>query len=261
MTHFQTDQMGRTVEVSEHPERIISLVPSQTELLHDLGLGDRVLGITKFCIHPDDWFRSKERVGGTKKLNLDRIVELNPDLIIGNKEENSQEDIEKLQAEFPVWMSDIFNLNDSFNMIRQIGELTNSENAARKVCFEIKKSFDSLPTSYDIKPSVLYLIWKNPMIAAGKHTFISAMLEKAGFTNCIVDEESRYPEVGNDLKPDIVFLSSEPFPFKAKDITEVQSMFPKANVLLVDGELFSWYGSRLKYAPSYFSNLRRTVAL
>jgi ABC-type Fe3+-hydroxamate transport system substrate-binding protein len=261
MKRTVTDQMGRSVEVSNLPKRIVSLVPSQTELLHDLGLGDRVIGITKFCIHPEEWFRSKERVGGTKKLNLDRIRALNPDLIIGNKEENSQKDIEKLQSEFPVWMSDIFNLNDSINMIRQIGELINSEKEALRLCSEIKKAFDSLPTSYDIKPSVLYLIWKKPMIAAGKHTFINAMLEKAGFTNCIVDEDGRYPEVDSQLNPDIVFLSSEPYPFGERDLHEIQENYPHSKLILVDGEIFSWYGSRLRFAPTYFSNLRRTVEL
>jgi ABC-type Fe3+-hydroxamate transport system substrate-binding protein len=105
-----TDQMHRTVQVPAAPQRIVSLVPSQTELLYDLGLGERVVGITKFCIHPETWFKTKHRIGGTKKVDMDKVRALKPDLIIGNKEENDRNDIQTLEKEFPVWMSDIRDL-------------------------------------------------------------------------------------------------------------------------------------------------------
>src|SRR5690606_18297650 len=136
-----TDQMRRTVEVPALSRRIISLVPSQTELLFDLGLGDRVVGITKFCIHPDAWFRSKPRVGGTKQVDLDKVRALRPDLIIGNKEENARADIEALEQEFPVWMSDVRDLNDALDMIRGLGALTDTSRKAEAIAAEIDAGF------------------------------------------------------------------------------------------------------------------------
>jgi len=261
MKHAIKDQMGRLVEIPSRPDRIISLVPSQTELLHDLGLGERVVGITKFCIHPNSWFRSKTRVGGTKKLDIERIRALNPDLIIGNKEENSHGDIAQLERDFPVWMSDIYTLEHSLQMIDTIGHLTQTKSESDLIQSEIRLAFQSLNASRLDKLRALYLIWKNPLIAAGRNTFINDMLNRAGFSNCIEDAHSRYPEIGTNLHPDIVFLSSEPYPFKELDIIQMQQQFPKAKVFLVNGEIFSWYGSRLRHAPGYFSNFRRTVAL
>src|SRR4051812_11307667 len=122
MTRF-TDQMGNAVELEGPPSRIVSLVPSQTELLFYLGLDKEVAGITKFCIHPAEMFHSKPRVGGTKKYDFEKIRQLAPDLIIGNKEENEQKQVEELQKLYPVWMSDIRNLADALQMIRSVGEL------------------------------------------------------------------------------------------------------------------------------------------
>src|ERR1700741_3198050 len=109
--HF-IDQTGRKISIPQIPQRIISLVPSQTELLFDLGLDKEVVGITKFCVHPPEWFQTKTRVGGTKQLKIDLIKQLQPDLIIANKEENVKEQIEELEKHFPVWISDVNNLED-----------------------------------------------------------------------------------------------------------------------------------------------------
>lgn len=270
------DQMGRLVVLPNSPQRIVSLVPSQTELLFDLGLGDRVVGITKFCIHPVEWFKTKTRVGGTKDVKLDIIRQLQPDLIIGNKEENKQEDIEQLMQHYPVWMSDIKTLEDAIQMIASVGQITNTENRAGEIIAEIKLGFEKLIPIVG-NPTVLYLIWK-PYMAAGVDTFINEMLTCMGFKNVLnappilrqaqydgrdvtlsVAEASRYPEITNQqitqLQPDYILLSSEPFPFKEKHIAELQVLSPKSNILLVDGEMFSWYGSRLKYAPAYFKQL------
>ena len=251
------DQMNNTIRLSGVPRRIVSLVPSQTELLFSLGLGDRVVGITKFCIHPDEWFLSKMRVGGTKDVNFDKVLSLKPDLIIGNKEENEKSNIEELSSIAPIWMSDIFNLEDSLQMIKNIGELLQVAENSNRLIENIKKEFSLLQDSIQSKsrennPTVLYLIWRKPFISVGKNTFIDDMLNKCGFTNFINDD--RYPEVklneGNS--PDFVFLSSEPYPFKEKHIKEIRLIYPKAKIRLVDGEMFSWYGSRLLEAPSYF---------
>lgn len=250
------DQMNRTVRLKKNPKRIVSLVPSQSELLYDLGLDEEVVGITKFCIHPEIFFRNKTRIGGTKKIDFQKIKALQPDLIIGNKEENTKEDIEQLEKEFPVWMSNIETLNDAIEMIFSIGQLVNKEEESARIIDEIKieKSTYSKPEKL---LKTLYLIWYNPIMAAGKNTFIDFMMYESGFEN--VCPENRYPQIDYEyiqqLNPEVVLLSSEPFPFKEKHIKEMKMLLPDAKILLVDGEMFSWYGSRLKYSYPYFKEI------
>jgi ABC-type Fe3+-hydroxamate transport system substrate-binding protein len=257
-----TDQMDREVELSSTPQRIVSIVPSQTELLYDLGVRDEVIGITKFCIHPDEWFRNKTRVGGTKKLNIDLIKSLNPDLIIGNKEENEQKQIEELAKYFPVWMSDVHNILDAHQMINAIGHMTNRAVKAMRLSDEIARTFGIFQMRYAFRNErqnqIAYCIWKEPMMVAGGDTFINDMLKRCGFNNAF-QSLSRYPEISAAqliaANPDYIFLSSEPFPFKEKHISDFKAICPEAEVVLVDGEMFSWYGSRLLKAPAYFRRL------
>jgi len=252
------DQMGRKVEVPNSPQRIISLVPSQTELLYDLGLGDRVVGITKFCIHPKNWRSEKTIVGGTKQYHLEKIEGLQPDLIIGNKEENDKAAIEELMLKYPVWMSDIATLEDALTMIRHIGHLVNKTSEAGLIANSIQNSFSGIPMPSRRK-STLYLIWKAPYMAAGKGTFINEMMDCAGFENCI--QESRYPNLTlNEIKilnPESILLSSEPYPFKEQHLEELKELLPNAEIRLVDGELFSCYGSRLIKSADYFEIIRK----
>jgi ABC-type Fe3+-hydroxamate transport system substrate-binding protein len=253
------DQLGREVILKELPQRIVSLVPSQTELLCDLGLGDRVVGITKFCIHPKDWFESKTRIGGTKNVNFDRVKSLQPDLILANKEENTQEDIALLEAIAPVWISDINTVDDALKMIISVGQMMGCELESEKIVEEINYSFSKDKIS--ASQSALYMIWKDPNFCAGKDTFINSMLEKSGFQN--ICEVERYPEIGTfDMKaPEVVMLSSEPYPFKESDRIQFQTQFPAAKIVFVDGELFSWYGSRMLLAAEYFARLRKEISL
>jgi len=252
-----TDQLGNEVTINYPPKRIVSIVPSQTELLFDLGLDDEVIGITKFCIHPIEKFAAKTKIGGTKKLLIEKIRDLQPDLIIGNKEENTQGEVELLMQEFPVWMSDISNLEDAMKTITQIGELVNREPEAAYLNHLINAGFTDLQTlavTKKIDKTVAYLIWKDPYMVAGKATFIDDILRKIGLNNVI--KQSRYPEIDisklSTLNPQLIFLSSEPYPFKQKHIDEIQDVMPNAKVILVDGEMFSWYGSRLVKAVQYF---------
>lgn len=257
------DQMNRTLRLEGIPERIVSLVPSQTEFLHDIGLGDKVVGITKFCIHPDVWFRAKTRVGGTKKVNIDKVLTLQPDLVIGNKEENTQSDIETLEKDVPVWMSDIFTLDDSLQMMSQLGVICDRQHEATALIDEVSRSFRQLQDMPQNKPlTALYLIWKNPYLAAAGNTFIDDMLQRCGFQNFLTGQ-NRYPEWIPDSKsvPDVILLSSEPYPFREKHIEELQEIYPGTRILLVDGEMFSWYGSRLKYAAAYFMELRAQLGI
>ncbi len=251
------DQMGREVTFNYYPERIVSVVPSQTELLYDLGLDAEVVGITKFCVHPEDWFRNKTRVGGTKKLNIEKIRELKPDLIIANKEENTKEQIEELAKEFPVWLSDITNLPGALNMIQALGQVTGQEGKANALVEEIVQGFQQLHKA-NTPRRVAYFIWRNPWMSIGHDTFIHSMIQTMGWQNVLADR-SRYPEITlEELKgynPELVLLSSEPYPFKEEHIAEIKATLPGAEVKLVDGEMFSWYGSRLKKAAAYLQEL------
>lgn len=249
------DQLNREVEIIEFPKKIVSLVPSQTELLFDLGLDEEIIGITKFCIHPKTWHLSKTRVGGTKKVNIEKIKSLHPDLIICNKEENTKEEIELLANNFPVWISDIKNLEEALDMIKTIGEITGKSEKATMLIHKIEQEFFALKPLKTEKKA-LYLIWKEPWMTVNSETFIHDMLVRCGFTNITQNKTLRYPELNKQelvqLNPDYVFLSSEPFPFKEKHIKELQEILPKAKIKLVNGEVFSWYGSHLLKSGAYF---------
>lgn len=255
-----TDQLGRTINLPSVPKRIISIVPSQTELLFYLGLNEEVVGITKFCIHPENKFKATSKVGGTKQFDFDKIRSLQPDLIIANKEENDRVQVEALMDMCPVWISDVYNLESAVDMIDSVGELTGRSPVANQLSKKIKISFNNLKIPKS-QLTVAYLIWREPFMVAGKNTFIDAMLSKCGLTN--VFKEDRYPEVNVEMlvkpNPDVVLLSSEPYPFKEKHIAEIKRKLPSAIVKLVDGESFSWYGSRLLYAPAYFKKLSEEI--
>ncbi len=247
MSDFVIDQLGRKLEFTHPAQRIVSLVPSQTELLFDLGLREEIVGITKFCIFPKDQCRQKTKIGGTKQVNFAAIRALEPDLIIGNKEENAQADIEKLALEYPVWMSDIFTLEDALAMITQIGGLVGRNETAQIMAQQIEQGFAQL--SIPAKPiRTAYFIWQDPYMVAAGDTFIDEMLARFGGLNVFADKK-RYPIISMaDLQaaqPEQILLSSEPYPFKAKHIAAFQQACPQAEVRLVDGTLYSWYGSRL----------------
>jgi ABC-type Fe3+-hydroxamate transport system substrate-binding protein len=248
------DQMGQELEWIVPVKRIVSLVPSQTEFLHALGLENEVVGITKFCMHPERWWREKRRIGGTKDADIEKVRVLQPDLIIGNKEENSQENISDLKSICPIWMSDISNLDDAYEMMLSVGELTGKLEKSKEIVQTIKERFTQLKP-IENRPKVVYFIWKKPWMVAGEKTFINYLLEKCGFENAV--KQDRYPSLEECKFPSVeyVFLSSEPYPFKEKDALEMNVLFPNAKIIVVDGEYFSWYGSRLLKAPTYFQKL------
>jgi ABC-type Fe3+-hydroxamate transport system substrate-binding protein len=261
---FFIDQLNREIEIKSVPKRIISLVPSQTEYLYALGLEKEIVGITKFCIYPTLFFKSTTKIGGTKNFAMDKIAKLAPDLIIANKEENYQEGIEELQKYYPVWISDITTLEDSYFMMAEIGKITNKTQESSQIIGNIRLEFSKLQakvTQQNSKKKVLYLIWQNPLMAAGRATFIDEMLQIAGFENVVT--ENRYPEILpatiQTMAIDYIFLSSEPYPFQEKHKIALQKLFPHTKIILVDGELFSWYGSRLQYSAGYFQNLLQKI--
>lgn len=237
--------------------KIISLVPSITETLFDFGLTDaEVIGRTKFCIHPADFVQKVEVIGGTKNLNLDKIRALKPDLIIANKEENEKLQVEELMKDFKVWVTDIETLEDNAAFITELGVLFNRVELAENFNKKIESIFPQLPISKAKK--VAYLIWKNPYMTTGSDTFINEVLEKLGFENLFKDQK-RYPVISvEDLKTaDCIFLSSEPYPFQQKHIDELQLELPNKEMILVDGEVFSWFGTHLTKVEDYLKELSK----
>lgn len=258
------DQTGVNLMLNQPAHKIVSLVPSVTELLFHLQLEEEVKGITLFCSHPLHWKNHKVRIGGTKKIKHDLIDSLQPDLILANKEENTREDVLKLREKYSVYTSDIKHLNDALIMIEQTGILTGRVKQSRELNFYIRKKFEKINEIIAGKPLMraLYLIWKNPFMTIGCDTFIHHMMKRAGFKN-IFSHLTRYPEISEqqikESGAEVVLLSSEPFPFKQKHVNEIKKINPLAKVLLVDGTFFSWYGSRLKEAPDYLSGLRSSM--
>ena len=253
-----TDQLGRRVAVPFPPRRIVSLVPSQTELLFDLGLGSRVVGVTKFCLHPSGARQNATVVGGTKNFDFEKIAALKPDLILGNKEENYQTGIEQLAADYPVWLSDISTLPQALDMIKRVAFSTGEKERGEKLATEIAASFATLNPP-EAAPTAAYFIWRKPYMVAAGGTFINDMLSRAGLRNVFADL-GRYPEITPEqlraAAPARILLSSEPYPFGAKHVAEFQEICPAAKIQLVDGELFSWYGSRLLLSAAYFQTLK-----
>lgn len=253
------DQLGNTISLQGIPKRIVSLVPSQTELLWDLGLQTELVGVTKFCVHPNEMFRSINKVGGTKSLDLNKIRNLKPDLIIGNKEENEKSQIEELQKEFNVWMSDIYNFEDALQMMSGIGEVTGKNEKANKIIVEIKKLLPSIKNIFKQK-RVVYFIWNKPYMPAAENTYIHYVLTYIGLLNA-ASHLQRYPVVTIDelihMKPELCLLSSEPYPFKEKHCREIEEFIPGTKALIVDGEMFSWYGSRICKLPEYLKQIEK----
>ncbi len=260
------DQTNYLVELKQYPKRIVSLVPSQSEYLWDLGLQQQLVGITKFCIHPTNMFETVTRVGGTKQLKLKLIDALNPDLIIANKEENEQAQIEELRKKFSVYTSDIVSLEQSYQMMQDISKLTNKEEESNLYVTRIKENLATIQNKVN-KKRVAYLIWQAPYMAAANETFIHTLLDFCGFEN-VTRHLTRYPEVTlqqlMDWKLDYLFLSSEPFPFSEihkqaieKELDALNGTKPK--LVLVNGEAFSWYGSRLRHFHHYFNQLLQHI--
>lgn len=241
-------------------KRIISVVPSLTEFLHSIHLFEETIAITRFCIHPADWFNHKPRIGGTKQLHINDIISLKPDLIIASKEENVKEQIEELAENIPVYLTDINSLEDALESMRNIGRLTDRDKRAEMICTEIENKFAGMQ-NFQIT-SAAYLIWKDPYMAAGNGTFINNMMQHAGFSNCFADT-NRYPSIDISrlmaANPQWILLSSEPYPFREKHVQELQHLMPDKKIMCVDGEMFSWYGSRLLYAPDYFAQIRKRM--
>jgi ABC-type Fe3+-hydroxamate transport system substrate-binding protein len=238
------DQVGEDVELNFPPKRIISLVPSITEYLIDIGAP--VIGRTKFCVHPAEEVKEIQVIGGTKNFRLEAIDHLQPDLIIGNKEENYQEGIQALKSKYPVWISDIYTIHDALVMMKELALIVDKEANAKSIIQTVENRWQLIHASQTSK-RVLYLIWRDPWMVAGKQTYIDSMLNHVGYTNACVQE--RYPAMEDldisNSDVDVIMLSSEPYPFRQKHIQELKELCPYSSIQLANGEFYSWYGTRV----------------
>jgi ABC-type Fe3+-hydroxamate transport system substrate-binding protein len=254
------DQTGNQITTEHGFKRIISLVPSITELLFYLEKEKEIVGITDFCIHPKTKISPVQKVGGTKTLDLKKIKQLNPDLIIASKEENTKKQIEELQEDFPVYISAVKSLEGAYSLINDIGELVDQPEAVLSLISEIKNSFSGL--SFEKTISVVYLIWENPYMVVGGNTFINEMLKVAGFEN-VFSQMENYPKVTakqlQECGAEFFFLSSEPYHFGTEHINHFRALCSCTKVLLVNGEMFGWYGNHMVKAVPYMKNLKTIV--
>lgn len=248
------------LKLSKPAVRIVSLVPSLTETLAYLGLEKETVGITKFCVHPAAWFESKQRIGGTKHVAIEKVKALRPDLLIASKEENLREQVEAIAQFCPVLLTDIVTIQDAIDSMISIGKHTGKAIEAEQLGHEIQLRFSSLHITE--RKKAVYLIWRKPWMLAGGDTFIHQMMDAAGYDN-VFGEHPRYPETSLEalahMDIDCILLSSEPYPFTHKHVAEVSAAIPQAEVRLVDGEMFSWYGSRMLQAAPYFRTLHSVI--
>ena len=257
-----TDALDRTVTLPAPPQRIVSLVPSQTELLAHFDLDDRVVGLTRFCVRPERWRAEKTIVGGTKQVNIERVNDLAPDFILANREENTPEDVETLADLAPVYVTDVPTVEAALAMIRTAGRLTDRQEAADSLTRTIARRFATLDATPTLRAA--YLIWRDPFMTVGHDTIIHDIMARGGFAN-VFGDRMRYPEVALDdlaaADPDVLLLPDEPFPFPDKDrfSADLRAAFPDTPIHFVDGQAFSWYGSRLLDTPAYLEQLRAEV--
>ncbi|MBE9467173.1 MAG: ABC transporter substrate-binding protein [Bacteroidetes bacterium] len=252
------NNLSQEIIINSPPQRIISLVPSITELLFDLRLNTEIVGITKYCVHPKELIKNKTIVGGVQDIDFATINFLKPDLIIANKEENDKDEIIQLSKNHTVLISDIKQFDDALKLIKHIGELTKKIEIAQAINKKIiDKFYNNKIAKKNIK--VAYLIWKNPYITINKKTFINDMLEMCGLENVFAEKKEPYPKISlNDIKqakPDFVLLSSEPYSFNTDDAKKINENLPFLNIKFVDGEMFSWYGSHIIKSYDYFQTL------
>jgi iron complex transport system substrate-binding protein len=261
------DQILKKHNFQENPIRIVSLVPSQTELLFDLGLENSIVGITKFCVHPKHFLNEKTKVGGTKNPNFDKIKALNPDIIICNKEENTKEIIEECSKICSTWTTNIVTIEDNFIMIQDFGKIFKQDEKASQLTDSLSFALSDFKEFIETKSikKVAYFIWKNPFMVVGTNNYINEILRLNKFENVFENnnyESNRYPEIQLEILEnenlDLIFLSSEPYPFKEKDFDEIQK-FTTSKIIIVDGEMFSWHGSRLLIALDYFKKLHKNL--
>lgn len=260
----RTDARGVRLDLRTPPERIVSLVPSTTETLAALGLSDRIVGVTRFCVHPQPWVRSVAKVGGTKDVDASRVAALEPDLIVGNCEENTREIFAALEPIAPLWAPLPRTVDEALVDLLDLGAICGAGGAARSWHDRILAARQAAHAASAARPRFTYawMIWRRPWMAAGPDTFTASLLDELGGSNILDEGEARYPQLTPsqlaEAAPDRILLSSEPFPFKPRHAEELAEAtgIPTSHIHLVDGELGTWHGVRLAHA---FEQVERVI--
>ena len=263
------DASGEALTLSAPPRRIVSLIPSTTELLCDLGLADALVGVTVYCSEPRDIVRTRTKVGGEKDPDLAAIRALAPDLVIANVEENVREHVETLRGwGLSVWVTYPRTVAEGLAMIRDLGEVTGTQARAQAMLAELQPLYESVSAQTGARPpvDVFYAIWRNPYMTVNRDTYISDLLRVCGARNVFADRAERYPALTLDevasRRPAVIVLPDEPFRFRRAHLADFAgySEVPAVRdgrIHLVDGKPFSWHGARVAQAlrtiPSLFS--------
>ena len=273
------DAIGRVHALARADARIVSLVPSVTELLFALGIGDRLVGRTGFCIHPKDSINTVPKVGGTKSVDIQRIRELAPTHLIVNIDENEKPTIDQLANFIPnVIVTHPLGPLDNLPLYRLLGGIFGREDRAAELCEAFQKAYiNAVGACADLpRERVLYLIWKSPWMTVSRDTYVSRTLAAVGWDTVEIKSKDRYPKIEFTAellsRVNRVLLSSEPYAFRERHLDEIRQAIAAANhffvptaleevesplkVSLIDGEMTSWYGSRAIEGMKYLSRLR-----
>lgn len=255
-----TDGRGRSLTTPSPPQRILSLVPSTTETLFDLGCGDRVVGCTRFCVRPAEQVAELPKVGGTKDVDPERVSALRPDLILANCEENTREIFEALDSVAPLWAPLPRTVDEALSDLLHTGELIHATAQAQDWHRRIQTArADLRAATPGHRFSYAYLIWRSPFMTVSDDTFIASMLAETGGLNVFGEHPDRFPTTSAteiaSLQPDLVLLSSEPFPFRDRHRQELHRAtgLPLERLRYIDGELASWHGTRMLRAFASFA--------
>jgi ABC-type Fe3+-hydroxamate transport system substrate-binding protein len=269
------DDLGFKVDLESPPARIVSLVPSWTETLFALGLGERVVGVTKFCVAPAERVASIRKVGGTKNPDLRAIAALAPDLIIANAEENRREDVERMRAQgYPVLITYPRTVPGAVESLLKIGRAAGCEAEADAMAREITRTVSEVEADVGVwaklRLRAFCPIWKKPWMAFNADTYANDVLRMMGFSNVYAAVGERYPATTLDqaieLRPDVVLLPDEPYEFSDKDVDELRAVLPPGlarRVLIISGRDLHWYGvhmvSGLKSLARRLARVRAAV--
>lgn len=257
MSDVVVDATGVEHDTARPPERIVSLVPSLTETLFDLGLGDRVVGVTDFCIFPHDIPQSIPRLGGTKNPDLDSLEELAPDLVHMNVEENLPRHARRIAKRSRVFASEPRSVDDVCRLMRQLGSIHAVEGRASEWSDRIESMRASATGS---SFSFVCAIWKDPWMWCGGDTYVSGLVETTGGRN-LLHERERYPRIELEeiveMRPDRIFLPDEPYVFNESDASRIQAIALSGTRVIgpFPGHLFTWHGTRTVKGLEFLDSL------
>jgi ABC-type Fe3+-hydroxamate transport system substrate-binding protein len=261
------DAFGKSFEMAEPARRIISLIPSITEIFFTLGVEDRVVGVTKFCTEPPEGVAGKPKVGGQKNPRVDAIIDLKPDLVVANVEENRKEHVEALQAAgLNVFVTYPRTVREGIRLIRDLGVLTDASAQSEALATRCGDALAEVEqATVDRAPVRAFCpIWRNPYMTINHDTFIHDMLRVCGGENIFHDYPQRYPKVTLTemaaRKPEVILLPDEPFPFGEKHLPDFDPLrevpaVRAGRLHLLDGKILCWYGPRIADSLGTLSKL------